>query len=449
MQVQHFVSQTNERTTVESTMSVRKLALAITSRVNVLRKRIVANQRRIITAMAMATLATCSSNALIPNDCDAQEHTPVIDPFAFDPDFNWFEPIYQADFEDMKPQKRANRGWFATYDRMNLYVSRPEQEQGNTRLDSGWGNRFDLGFMLDEDNGWAATYINLTGPGQFDGTDIERLGRVNSQQLGGGAAGGGGGGGAGGAGGTAGPPFGQLFPEFVRNNPGFNTRFAAIRNSENVVDFDSLELNKTWRLEPYHYGGILEPLVGLRYMKFNDLYQRMSYQSGLFQSPVAFSADPLVTIVGAGEVVTTTRSRAENQMFGPQFGFRYFKYQDRFRYSGEMRVFTMGNWQSNRLQTTEELQFYGGTTVAPTASPLAQIITKTPVQYGANDEFAFGFDLRGEVSYQVSRMIELRAGAQLIDIAQGLWRGRLNDPLSRTDQQALLVGGTFGIAINR
>jgi len=426
-------------------MSVRKLALAITSRVNVLRKRIVANQRRTLTAMAMAALATCSSNALIPNDCDAQEHTPVIDPFAFDPDFNWFEPIYQADFEDMKPQKRANRGWFATYDRMNLYVSRPEQEQGNTRLDSGWGNRFDLGFMLDEDNGWAATYINLTGPGQFDGTDIERLGRVNSQQLGGGA----GGGGAGGAGGTPGPPFGLLFPEFVRNNPGFNTRFAAIRNSENVVDFDSLELNKTWRLEPYHYGGILEPLVGLRYMKFNDLYQRMSYQSGLFESPIAFDPNPLVTVVGAGEIVTTTQSRAENQMFGPQFGFRYFKYQDRFRYSGEMRVFTMGNWQSNRLQTTEELQFYGGTTVASTASPLAQIITKTTPQYRANDEFAFGFDLRGEVSYQVSKMIELRAGAQLIDIAQGLWRGRLNDPLARTDQQALLVGGTFGIAINR
>ena len=109
----------------------------------------------------------------------------------------------------------------------------------------------------------------------------------------------------------------------------------------------------------------------------------------------------------------------------------------------------MGNWQSNRLQTTEELQFYGGTTVASTASPLAQIITKTTPQYRANDEFAFGFDLRGEVSYQVSKMIELRAGAQLIDIAQGLWRGRLNDPLARTDQQALLVGGTFGIAINR
>ncbi len=429
-------------------MSVRKLALAITSRVNVLRKRIVAHQRQILTTMAMAAAATCTSGALLPSHCNAQINSPIIDPFAFDPDFNWFEPIYQADFEDMKPKKRANRGWYATYDRLNLYTSRPEQEQGKNRLDSGWGSRFDVGYMLEEENGWALTYLTMTGPGKYDEQDIERLQRINITQLGGGGGGGGAGGGAG-AGGTAGPPFGLLFPEYLRNNPGFNGRFAAIRNSLNVVNFDSLELNKTWRMEPYHYGGILEPLVGLRYMKFDDLYQRQSYQAGLFDNPRAFNVDPTVRIVGAGELVTSTQSRAENQMFGPQAGFRYFKYQDRFRYSSEMRVFTLGNWQSNQLQTTQELQFYGGTTVGANVSPLSQTITKTPVITGSNDEFVFGFDVRGEVSYQITKMIEIRGGFQVIDIAQGLWRGRLTDPLARTDQQALLVGGTFGIALNR
>ena len=83
------------------------------------------------------------------------EHFPVADPFQFDPDFRWFEPIYDMDLADMKPKKRANTGWFATYDRTNLYGSRPDLDRpqdGDTLLDSGWGNRYEIGFMLpDED----------------------------------------------------------------------------------------------------------------------------------------------------------------------------------------------------------------------------------------------------------------------------------------------------------
>jgi len=59
----------------------------------------------------------------------AQEYAPVADPFAFDPDFQWFEPVYDMDLADMKPNKRAHNGWFGTYDRMNMYFSRPETDE--------------------------------------------------------------------------------------------------------------------------------------------------------------------------------------------------------------------------------------------------------------------------------------------------------------------------------
>ncbi|MGV3484733.1 MAG: hypothetical protein ACO1RT_09975 [Planctomycetaceae bacterium] len=414
-------------------MSVRKLALAIASRVNGLRERFTAQPRLTLSALAMAAAATCGSGVWSPETCSAQVapgHTPFQDPFAFDPNFRWFEPIYQADFDDMKPKKRANRGWFGTYDRLNLYMSRPEQEQGNTKLDSSWGDRYDVGFMLEEDNGWLMSYMGIDGPNQYDGFDRERLNRLNIDQLTGDAD-------------FPAQPFGLSYPASDRNNPGFNTRFVAVRNSENVVNFNNFELNKTWRLEPYHYGGMLEPMVGVRYMSFDDLYQRMDYDAGLFSDP----SNALVP--GAAEIVTTIQSQAENDMIGGQLGFRYFKFQDRFRYSAELRVFSMANFQCNRLQTTQETTYYGGTTVAVGDDVQGYFIDKTRPVYERNEEFAFGFDIRGEVSYQITRMIELRGGFQVIDIAQGLWRGRLGDPAVRTDQQALMAGATFGVALNR
>jgi hypothetical protein len=416
-------------------MSVRKLALAIASRVNMLRKHLVAHPQRSLRAVALVA-TVCGSTTITPGTTQAQVapgHTPFQDPFAFDPDFNWFEPIYQADFEDMKPKKRANRGWFGSYDRINLYSSRPEGGDDSSQFDSGWGHRYDVGFMLEEETGWLASYIDLNGPNAFDGHRRERLNRLNEDQqiviLGVG---------------DDGDPSYTIFPRSDRNNPGYNTRFVDVLDSDNVSKFDSFELNKTWRLEPYHYGGILEPLVGFRYMRFNSLDQDMEYDASLRVTLLAPDTPPLP--VGAQEVVTTDAFRANNDMLGGQIGFRYFKFQDRFRYSAELRVFTMANFQMNTFRRTEETTIYGGTTVGIGDEPLAYVVDKTPTQYRRNEEFAFGFDTRAEVSYTLTKMFEIRGGFQLIDIAQGLWRGDFN---SRTDQQHLMMGATFGIAVNR
>ena len=65
---------------------------------------------------------------------DAKDPINVVDPFEFDPDFRWFEPVYDLDLLDMKPEKRAHTGWFATYDRLNLYAGRPDVFKPDTCL---------------------------------------------------------------------------------------------------------------------------------------------------------------------------------------------------------------------------------------------------------------------------------------------------------------------------
>ncbi|HBJ36177.1 MAG TPA: hypothetical protein DDZ51_15790 [Planctomycetaceae bacterium] len=409
-------------------MSVRKLALAALCRVNSLRQSLAENRTPIVRGIAItAGLFLASGDNLA--QAGGGHQLPPHDPLMLDADYQWFEPITAADLADLKPKKRANTGWYGGVDRLNLWLTRPENEQSDWLLDRGTGYRLDLGYMLDNDHGWAMSYMDFS-VNASEGYDRERLNRYNLGALEGEPE-------------VVGPPFGEVVPVSDDNNFGFNNRFVQVRNSENIADFRSLELNKTWRLEPYHYGGMLEPLVGVRYMRFIDTYQRMNYTTGLFPNPTTGIDDLL-----GGELVTTEQSQATNDLVGGQVGFRYFKFVDRFRYSAELRVFALGSYQSNRQQTFEELTLYDGDTVDP-GDEVQHFISETnrPL-YGKNNDFAWGFDIRSELSYTLSRMIELRSGIQVIDIEQGIWRGRLVDNTS-SNQRALMAGLTFGVTLNR
>jgi hypothetical protein len=70
--------------------------------------------------------------------------------------------------------------------------------------------------------------------------------------------------------------------------------------------------------------------------------------------------------------------------------------------------------------------------------------------YTRNEEFYVGFDARAELGYQLTKMIQIRGGVQIIDIARGVWRGGdgTYTPGGSTDQDYLMVGGTFGINLN-
>ncbi len=409
-------------------MSVRKLALAALDRVISLRQSLAETRKPIVKSIALTAGLLVVSG---PSVAEAQHghHLPAHDPLMLDADYQWFAPVTAADLADMKPSKRANTGWYGGVDFMQLWMTRPEHEESRSLMDRGTGHRLDIGYMLDNDQGWSLTYMGMD-VNAYDGYDRERLNRYNLGALDGSAA-------------VIGPPWGLVEPRTDDNNFGFNNRFVAMRDSENVADFHSLELNKTWRMEPYHYGGILEPLVGLRYMRLTDTYQRMNYLAGTYLHP----SDPTTAL--GGEEVTYTVSEAINDLAGIQAGFRYFKFVDRFRYSAELRLFAMGTFQSNRWQQSKEWTLYDAVDVDADDEVAHYLVEKGRAQYGRNNDFAWGYDIRSELSYTLSRMIELRSGLQLIDIAQGTWRGNLIEQRVSKDQRALMAGITFGVTLNR
>ncbi len=368
----------------------------------------------------------------------AQEHLPVADPFEFDPDFQWFEPVYDMDLADMKPKKRAATGFFATLDRLNLYVSRPETEEpdiSEVDIDGGWGTRYEIGYMLPgDDKGWLFNWTS-SGVGEFFKVRKIALNQYNGDQVidgsGGGSA-------------TA-APFGQITPPGEANNIGYDYRFYDVSDTQNVLSYDSYELNKTWRMEPYHYGGILEPMVGVRWMRIQDINGFQDYRN-------TFEVPPLVGPFGSAEQLTSVGAWTDNEMFGPQLGFRYFKFRDRFTFSSDFKAFCGGNWQSSYSQTSVYTAIYdlNANTVTIGDPPVQQTLSTSAPIYSRNEEFFVGFDVRCEVAYQLTAMISLRAGAQLIDIGRGVWRGGDGTLVAAgdNDQDVLMVGGTFGINLN-
>lgn len=398
---------------------------------------------RKLTASLITTLAILGA---ISNG-NAQDHVPPADPFAFDPDFQWFRPVTNMDLADMKPKKRANTGWFATYDRLALYGSRPELNSGDsaeTKLDSGWGNRYEIGYMLpDVEHGWLFTATSNAVNG-YDTTERERLNRYNEGDF---------------------PPYGQkegvVVPPFGAINPpedanliGYYQRLYFVQDSLNVMKHDSYELNKTWRMEPYHYGGILEPFVGFRWGRLDDLQQRQNYTSTGDGSIVIIPDAPgnNEALGEDYERLFTDATITENEVLAGQFGFRYIKFRDRFTYSADFRVFTGGSLQCAMSQQSTVTTVYDG---GGTGAEVDQIIQeKTAKVYTRNEEFVIGFDLRGEMAYQLTKSIKVRGGFQIIDYATGIWRGGPSSPGNPLvggdrDQDFVMVGGTFGIELNR
>lgn len=128
-----------------------------------------------------------------------------IEPDFFDPDLQFFAPADLDYFGDPAP---ATTGWFFTYDRMYVAVSRPDTATRPWDLDQTWGNRFDAGYMTEDDGGWLFSTTHIDGP----------TGAADSAKA----------------------------------------------------SLSSVELNKAWRWEPTHNFAYIEPFIGIRFVKFTD-----------------------------------------------------------------------------------------------------------------------------------------------------------------------------------
>src|SRR5687768_14648249 len=107
-----------------------------------------------------------------PDGYDPDLTQPFIEPFTFDPDFQFFAP---AGVDRLGGEIDPSIGFFATYDRTYIYVTRPQDEPSYTQGDATWGNRFTFGFMTEEDHGWLASIMHIDGPNVFRVLEAERI----------------------------------------------------------------------------------------------------------------------------------------------------------------------------------------------------------------------------------------------------------------------------------
>lgn len=250
-------------------------------------------------------------------------HTPLfIEPNYFNPDLQFFAP---ADLDYFGDPPDPTTGWFFTYDRMYVAVSRPENGPRPWDMDQTWGNRFDIGYMTEDDGGWLFNVTHIDGPTSEAGSA--------------------------------------------------------------KASTSSVEFNKVFRLEPLFHNGIIEPFLGMRFVKFDD-----------------YGVPPLPLFPDT----------IENNIVAGQIGVRAWKNFGHWKVSTEVRSFNGVNFQ---WYQTEDFA-----------------------------EFVAAGEVRAEAQYNLTRDVALRAGYELLYFGCGIAR---NNNLFDNNEDLVQHGLTFGFTINR
>lgn len=365
--------------------------------------------------------------AAIPSTVRGQAWHPFADPMEFDPDWQFFAPVDADYLEELAPRKRVNVGWFGTYDRGYTLVSRSNEEGGGG--DFTWTNRYEVGMMNQKNSGWLFTHKHMGGPNVYERVYQPRINEVNTADNG-----------------IIADSTNPLFPSHERNDAIFEERAYNLGDSLNVAAYSSFEINKTFRMEPYRYGGIMEPLVGLRYSSFRDYSLNQAYETSLFQISTGTNAATFLT-----ESLTTAEWRIDNRMFGGQLGFRYFNHAGRWTLSTELRALALANFRREARRFFTTTTQYAG--VAESSDVVAERTTY-PVLVIPKQTTGFvpGFEVRAEAAYKVTKYVDLRFGVDFIDLATNIRRGAvLNGPQFGVagNNSVQMTGFTFGVALNR
>ncbi len=366
----------------------------------------------------------------------AQNLQPFIEPGYFEHDLQFFAPA--TDIDDYGgPVMRE--GWFGSYDRMYLRTSRPDDVDSYTQVDRGWGNRWDLGYIVDgvnHDHGWLFSYSTFE-VGEYHTVYQEKINRVNEDDEGR-------------------PPADEDDPEFVnpvtdRNDSGppNQARFYHVRDSLNVGNFNSIEINKLFRTPPLNHGGLLEPFFGFRYLQFNSVWQDQTYirynEDGIvFPFPPVIPNRALFDIGDAEtEDLVTDRFRFTNDMIGGQLGIRWSKRLSRWNLSSELRAIGFHNFQNLRRKYEIERNYYdGGGTGAEVEGTVRTAFTEN----WHDSSTVVATDIRAQAAYEVTRDVKLQVGMQYLGFFDGIGRGQF---ISYNSQDLHLIGLTFGFEVNR
>jgi hypothetical protein len=320
----------------------------------------------------------------------AQEHLLIPDPFEFDPDFQFFAP---AEFSDYGSDSGPPTGFFFTYDRLYMFTTRPQQEVGQQRghedWDSSWANRFEFGYMTDDDCGWLISATRLHSPnvtfvegGSFEDIDLV-ISDITSATI-------------------------------------------------NDLRYDGVEINRVWRRPMLHKGAFLEPFVGLRLNHLTSVFKQSetfeiteTVDTGETEEiPDPENPDETITVPIFAEITNSESTiheiNSKNRMYGGQVGFRLVYPRSRWVYTTEVRAFGLANYQQLVLVGFDS---------------------------DGQREFVVGGELRFGAAYMLTRDISVRFGMEYLHFARGI--ARAIEVPSQNDEDVGSIGTSFGLTVKR
>jgi hypothetical protein len=345
--------------------------------------------------------------------------------------FSYERLAWRVAMPETTPVGLPGPGVLVTDDGETEYIQRNGLETSILNANMAWGNRYELGYVVDE-VGWMVGIIQgldqniITTPLPIRVEDNE-----DPQD--------------GGLRGDGAPPTIEVFLPFIAVNFADPTGFLflPVEDDEdpllrasttfdelsvtNKASLDTVEVMKIKRLHPTHRGFIIECLCGVRYLAFKDRFR----------------------VVGLGGTLadSTWLTIAENKVVGPQLGARVYHKRQRWMFNLE------GRFLAGYLVYDGNQRGLIGSELEP-GDPLA---IGRPVEFhntAHSSRFSPVGELRVDTKYQVTRGIQLRVGwtgliAGHVSRASSIVRYQLPRMGLLSNTEELFVHGVnFGVQID-
>jgi hypothetical protein len=331
-----------------------------------------------------------------------------------------------------------------------------------------WGNRFDIGYRLCDNTGWATSIVksNMEFAGRQDVTSTTSVGfddetgvlPLNATQA-------------------VANTFLiiQGIPPFPVPEPAFESISYQPLTLQNSSRFAGVDLLRTWRYEPGHHGGVWEFGIGPRFFQFHDRFDAEGTTNALLPALfgiglITLPQAPPNTVSGAIRVSAPPAPNfwdlgIDNNVVGPELGARWSLKRERWTVSTDFRALIGANFQTGRLAGALGQGYTTDTVRLDTGAILPNTHTQTGVlgsalftfNSAANTvTFAPMGELRVDASYNVTRNVSLEVGYTGI-LLSGI--GRASDRiiysvpnmgiLDGADKQHVYVNGVnFGFNVN-
>jgi hypothetical protein len=408
-------------------------------------------------------------------------------PVGFEPEFDWFAPTETSGYgKGPKP----NVGYFFSYERLYWSLSKPESAQIGSPTATGagvsfpngvvfntgepigiqgiptiytntidtsyftangaWGNRWEVGYMDTDDYGWMVSVLDHVSQSQykehqnaiiqFDDPGNQLEGTDGSFVV------------------LLTPPFITL--EFVTEGK-IPIRFDRLQ-VQNIARLNGVEVTRMYRARQLHSGGWFELDYGVRWLQLQDTYTINGLNSfnSLITDPISPSLTSAIFEYFNPLADSRWMTRTQNNMVGPQIGFKLWRQRQKWITSIEARFMAAANFQNVHQMTVL------GNNVLPNTAQLFPDGISIPLVFqgigASSSTFATTFspvgELRVNTSYQVTRSVGIKVGYTGMVIG-GVTRAsnrvdysgpELISILPGNNQQIFWANGiNFGVEINR